>query len=193
MWPFVLCCRCEIPECDSPNPAEQTYQTEWLGFTTPFKEDGRLPRKCQRYAPLSGPMGSNGTRCARSEFDVNTTEKCYGRWVFEDQENTIGTEVRVWRNGDRGVPDLSGTGCTCCVCLLFPWPGLQGRWHLQGATGNALFFRWKGLKLTWHTDYWTCTPAQNPGLCSRTASRLRRSFSRILDKLNFLSDCVRFP
>lgn len=92
---LFVCCRCEIPECDSPNPAEQTYDAAWLRYTTPFKEDGRLPKKCQRYAALSGPTtNSNGTRCAAGEFDVNATETCYGRWVFEDPETTIGTEVR---------------------------------------------------------------------------------------------------
>ncbi|XP_025418680.1 solute carrier family 22 member 5-like, partial [Sipha flava] len=91
---FFLRCRCEIPECDSPNPAEQTYETPWLRYTTPFKEDGRLPKKCLRYAALSGPVASssNGTRCAPGEFDVNATEACYGRWVFEDPETTVGTE-----------------------------------------------------------------------------------------------------
>lgn len=86
--------RCKIPECDGPDPAGQVYEPEWLRFTIPYKHDTDTPRKCQRYALLSAPM--NGTKCASSEFDANTTELCDNGWVFEDRENTIGTEVRIY-------------------------------------------------------------------------------------------------
>lgn len=86
--------RCKIPECDGPNPAEHIYEPEWLRFTIPYRDDTHTPRKCQRYALLSA--SKNGTKCVSSEFDVNTMEWCDNGWVFEDQENTIGTEVCVF-------------------------------------------------------------------------------------------------
>jgi len=85
--PYYL--RCAILGCDSPDLAERTYEPEWLRFTTPYREDTGLPRKCQRYS--RNPANSSG--CGQSDFNRNTMELCHDGWVFEDNENTIGTEV----------------------------------------------------------------------------------------------------
>lgn len=92
--------RCEIPGCDSSNPADRVYEPDWLPFTTPYKRDTGLPYPCKRYAMKAYPV--NGTRCAPDEFDKNTVERCYGHWVFEDRENTVGTEV-----------------CTIAICIIY--------------------------------------------------------------------------
>lgn len=86
--------RCEIPDCDSPDPAARTYQPDWLRFTTPYRDDTGLPKKCERYVSVG-----NGSRCELDKFaddddGGNATERCGGPWVFEDAENTVGTEVR---------------------------------------------------------------------------------------------------
>lgn len=91
---FLSTFRCGIPECDPVNPAEQIYEPNWLQFTTPYKGDMERPQKCQRYAALTGSKLVNGmqSRCEASYFDKNKTEHC-SNWVFDDYENTIGTEV----------------------------------------------------------------------------------------------------
>lgn len=85
-----------IPECDVPNVVERIYDPDWLRFTTPYRDDIRSPRKCQRYAVKTHQ--GNRTRCVLSEFDGNRTELCHDGWVFENPENTIGTEVRSNRD-----------------------------------------------------------------------------------------------
>lgn len=85
--------RCVIPECDPSEPAERIYEPDWLKFTTPHRHDSGLPRKCQRYAVVMEDVGGQA-RCSPDKFDRNTTQWCRGSWVFEDAENTIGTEVR---------------------------------------------------------------------------------------------------
>jgi len=92
--PTCCYCRCEIPECDGPNPEGRTYEPKWLRFTTPYRNDTNQPRKCLRYAALSGPL-TNGTHCSSSGFNQSATEWCRSNWVFEDFENTIGKEVRI--------------------------------------------------------------------------------------------------
>jgi len=96
--------RCVIPDCDAPDPAGRVYEPDWLRFTTPYKEDTGLPRKCQRYAARTSP--GNRTRCAPQGFDGNAMIPCDGHWVFEDPENTVGTEVSTdvgrARDRDRG-------------------------------------------------------------------------------------------
>lgn len=98
---FFLCVRrCEVPECDPADPAQRIYEPEWLKFTTPYKDDDTaMPRKCERYAAAaavlpSSPDQSNGTaQCSSKRFTNNKTMECRDRWVFEDSEVTIGTEV----------------------------------------------------------------------------------------------------
>ncbi|VVC40729.1 Hypothetical protein CINCED_3A009126 [Cinara cedri] len=99
--------RCEIPECEGTDPIKQIYDQEWLRFTTPYKEDTQLPCKCQRYVALSAPV--NGTQCAASAFNINITEACFGRWVFEEPENTIGTEFGIMCEENKWKLSMVGT------------------------------------------------------------------------------------
>ncbi|XP_025207596.1 solute carrier family 22 member 21-like [Melanaphis sacchari] len=100
--------RCEIPECDAPNSKERTYQPEWLQFTMPYRNDTKQPRKCQRYAALSGPL-VNGTRCSSSGFNNDAIEWCRDSWVFEDFENTIGTEFGLMCEDNKWKLSMVGT------------------------------------------------------------------------------------
>lgn len=137
--------RCEIPECDRLNAAERTYEPDWLWFTTPYRDDAAVPRKCERFALLSAPA-LNGTRCVAGEFDANTTESC-DRWVFEEYENTIGTEVRI-RARLRGpcVPDP-------VRCTVVPTCRKECFW------GHDVFSRPSEI------PKYTCAPANNSCDC----------------------------
>ncbi|XP_027842262.1 solute carrier family 22 member 21-like [Aphis gossypii] len=98
--------RCKIPECDK---EESTYEPEWLRFTMPYKNDTNQPRKCQRYAALSGPL-VNGTRCSSDGFNVSVVEWCYDNgWVFEDFEETIGTEFGLMCEDNKWKLSMVGT------------------------------------------------------------------------------------
>lgn len=82
------------------------YDPKWLEFAVPYRNDTKQFRKCERYVSLAGPAG-NGVRCAPEGFTSNTTEPCAGSWVFENGENTIGTEVRHARNDRRKPVDFA--------------------------------------------------------------------------------------
>ncbi|KAL5236445.1 hypothetical protein ACI65C_003855 [Semiaphis heraclei] len=101
--------RCEIPECDSPNPEGRTYEPEWLRFAAPYRNDTNQPRKCLRYAALSGPL-VNGTQCLSDGFNYSSTEVCRdGNWVFEDLENTIGKEFGLMCEDNKWKLSMVGT------------------------------------------------------------------------------------
>lgn len=97
-----------MPGCDAPDPAKRIYEPDWLQFTTPYREDTGQPRKCQRYgvtaeltvnllmAAEHQRLVNDTPQCTVNEFDRNTTAWCNG-WVFENPENTIGTEVPTFR------------------------------------------------------------------------------------------------
>ncbi|KAL4107873.1 hypothetical protein QTP88_018153 [Uroleucon formosanum] len=100
--------RCEIPECDSLKPKERTFEPEWLRFTMPYRNETNQPRKCLRYAALSGPL-INGARCSSDRFNKSETEWCQGSWVFEDFENTIGTEFGLMCEDNKWKLSMVGT------------------------------------------------------------------------------------
>ncbi|XP_025421099.1 solute carrier family 22 member 21-like isoform X2 [Sipha flava] len=100
--------RCEIPECDPLAQAERTYQPDWLRYTTPFREDTGLPKKCLRYATVTDRSG-NGTQCAPDIFDGQVTEHCGDQWVFENYENTIGTEFGLMCEENKWKLSMVGT------------------------------------------------------------------------------------
>lgn len=58
----------------------------------PYRSDTGKPQKCQRFARVQSVSGGTG-QCDRGEFNETAMESCRDRWVFEDSENTIGTEV----------------------------------------------------------------------------------------------------
>ncbi|XP_060853178.1 solute carrier family 22 member 4-like [Rhopalosiphum padi] len=101
--------RCEIPECDTPHPEGRTYEPKWLRYAIPYRNDTNQPRKCQRYAALSGPS-VNSTRCSSGEFNDSTIEWCRDSdWVFEDFENTIGTEFGLMCEDNKWKLSMVGT------------------------------------------------------------------------------------
>lgn len=100
--------RCEVPGCDNPNPANQIYSPEWLRFTTPHRQETGQPLKCKRYTRKLS-LGNSSSQCVSGEFDQDVEEWCDGNWVFENRENTVGTEV-----------------CVLCIhifimCQMTPW------------------------------------------------------------------------
>ncbi|VVC31714.1 Hypothetical protein CINCED_3A024130 [Cinara cedri] len=100
--------RCEIPECDSLDRAKWIYEPDWLRFTTPYRSDTGKPQKCQRFA-RNHSSGTNTNLCERSEFDETATESCRDRWVFEDYENTIGTEFGLMCEENKWKLSLVGS------------------------------------------------------------------------------------
>lgn len=99
--------RCVIPECDPSEPAKRIYEPDWLEFTTPHRHDSGTPEKCQRYNVARDVGGGGRAGCSPDGFDRNATQWCRDDWVFEDPENTIGTEVR---DHDRGITSAASDG-----------------------------------------------------------------------------------
>lgn len=120
--------RCEIPECDGPNLEGRTYEPKWLRFTTPYRNDTNQPRKCLRYAVLSGPL-INGTRCSSGGFNESATEWCRNNWVFEDFENTIGKEFGLMCEDNKWKLSMVGTINNFGQFIGIPLSGIIADWY----------------------------------------------------------------
>ncbi|XP_050537515.1 solute carrier family 22 member 21-like isoform X2 [Daktulosphaira vitifoliae] len=103
--------RCQVPGCDDTSgQTELVYEPEWLKYTTPYREQNSHPYKCRRYSRVSYENETEGNQCIPSNYDQNSMESCRnGNWVFQDYENTIGTEFGLMCEDNKWKLSMVGT------------------------------------------------------------------------------------